>query len=68
MKSRCWGAYPSKIPAQHNTAEVKDTRSRALSITRAATYHTVYGHRSMQPHTDADSSHRSFDINSFHCN
>ena len=33
------GAYPGKIPAQHDTAEVEDTRSRALSITRAATYH-----------------------------
>ena len=29
---------------------------------------TIYGHRSTQPHTDADSSHRSFDINSFHWN
>ena len=28
-----------KIPAQHDTAEVEDSRSCALSITRAATYH-----------------------------
>ena len=34
------GAYPSKILVQHNTAEVEDTRLRALSITQAATYHT----------------------------
>jgi hypothetical protein len=33
------GEHPGKIPAQHDTAEVEDTRSRALSIIRAATYH-----------------------------
>ena len=33
------GEHPGKIPAQHDTAEVEDTRSCALSITRAATYH-----------------------------
>ena len=29
---------------------------------------TIYGHRSTQPHTDTDSSHRSFNTNSFHWN
>ena len=33
------GAYPSKIPVQHDTAEVENTRSCTLNITRAVTYH-----------------------------
>ena len=58
------------IPARYRRSttlqrlRIQDRAHSALPEPRL----TIYGHRSTQPHTDADSSHRSFNINSFHWN